>query len=119
VTGQSQTDETLLSLNKLLCEIHPTKPIMDGITITDDQNELMEGLLSAVISHWPAIGETSILGFRGIWLVRDGIFTEGEDRWELRVDKKPYDILISKSPFSSSIIKFPWMDKPIHVKWPY
>jgi len=119
VTGRSQTDEVYLSLNKVLSGMSISAPIMESIVITEYQKQLMDGLISAVIGHWPAIGATSIDGFRGNWLVREGMLRESEDRWELIVEKKPYDLLINKSPFSFSIIKFPWMDKPIHVTWPY
>lgn len=72
-----------------------------------------------MISYWPAIGNTSVNGFRGNWLVRDGLLTELEDKWELTVEKRAYDVLIHQSPFSFSIIKLPWMEKPLHVTWPY
>ncbi|PCI96271.1 MAG: hypothetical protein COB15_10905 [Flavobacteriales bacterium] len=119
ITGHSATEESLLTLNKVICGIHPNKPITKGIEITKDEKELINGLVNAVIGYWSAIGETSIDGFRGNWLVRNGLLTEQDDKWELVVDKKPYDLLINKSPFAFSIIKYPWMEKPIHVTWPY
>ncbi len=119
VTGLSQTEESLLVLNKVLCGIPVAAPIKDGIEISNDHKILMKGLLEAAISYWSAIGQSSIDGFRGNWLVRDGILREEEDRWELLVEKRGYDILMLKSPFSFSIIKLPWMDKPLHVTWPF
>ncbi len=119
VTGHSSTLESMLPLNKVICGIELNAPIPAGIEITADQSELINGLIKAVIGYWPAIGETSIDGFRGNWLVRDGMLTEHEDKWELVVEKRAYDLLISKSPFAFSIIKYPWMEKPIHVTWPY
>ena len=119
VTGLTKTEETLLPLNKVLCGLPITTPVMESITITEDQKKLINGLISAAISHWPNLGDTSILGFRGNWLVRDGILIEKEERWELTVEKRVYDLLIHKSPFSFSIIKYPWMQKPLHVIWPY
>ena len=80
-------------------------PVMESIIITEDQKKLINGLITAAISHWPNVGDTSILGFRGNWLVRDGLLIEKEDRWELTVEKRVYDLLIHKSPFSFSIIR--------------
>ena len=91
----------------------------DGIDISQEHKTLIEGLIEAVIGYWPAIGDTSIEGFRGNWLVREGILREEEDRWTLTVEKKAYDILMLKSPFSFSIIKLPWMTKPLHVSWSF
>jgi len=119
VTGLSKTEEQLLPLNKVICGIPLSEPLREGITITDEHKKLIEGLLKAMIGYWPAIGNCSNEGFRGNWLVRDGLLTEQDDRWELTVEKRPYDVLIHQSPFSFSIIKLPWMEKPLHVSWAY
>jgi hypothetical protein len=119
VTGMTETEPSLLVLNKVLSGLSPDAPIRGNIEMTTDEKQLIDGMIQAAISYWSAIGTTSIDGFRGNWLVRDGILTETEDRWELMVDKRSYDILLIKSPFSFSIIKLPWMTKPLHVTWPY
>lgn len=119
VTGLSSTEENLLPLNKLLCGIPLSQPVMESTTLSEAHKMLMDGLIEAVIGHWPAIGKCSVDGFRGNWLVRDGLLTEKEDRWELCVEKRAYDLLIHKSSFSFSVIRYPWMDKPLYVNWPY
>lgn len=119
VTGLSNTEEIDLPLNKVLCGLPLTSTIPDTIDITAENQVLINSLLQAAISYWSVIGDSSLDGFRGNWLVRNGILTESTDKWELTVDKRAYDILIYKSPFSFSIIKFPWMEKPLHVTWPY
>jgi hypothetical protein len=119
VTGFNNTEEFLLPLNKVICGLPLEQPVEDGIEISEDHIKIIEGLIEAMISHWPAIGASSVYGFRGNWLVRDGLLTEQEDRWNLTVEKRPYDLLIDHSPFSFSIIKHSWMDKPLHVNWAY
>jgi hypothetical protein len=119
VTGYAQTEESFLPLNKLICGLKLTESVPNGIDISEENKQLIEGLIQAAVAHWPAIGDSSIDGFRGNWLVRDGLLLEHEDRWELIVDKKAYDILINRAPFSFSIINFEWMPKPIYVIWPY
>lgn len=119
VTGLTTTEEVFLPLNKVLCGLSIATPVMECIDISDSEKNLINGLISAVISYWSVIGETSIDGFRGNWLVRDGLLQEKEDRWELTVEKRAYDVLINQSPFSFSIIKYPWMYKPLYVSWPY
>ena len=118
-TGMSKTEEQYLPLNKLLCGLDLETPVLDEVEISNTNKELIDGLVTAAIAYWSSIGTTSIDGFRGNWLVREGILIEKEDAWELTVEKRAYDILLNKSPFSFSIIKFPWMDKPLHVTWPY
>lgn len=119
VTGQSHTEEFFLPLNKVLCGVALSQPVPEGIHMSKVQQELIEGLIMAALSHWPSIGKSSVDGFRGNWLVRDGLLIEKEDRWELIVEKRAYDLLIQKSPFSFSVIRYSWMDKPLHVIWPY
>nr|WP_294921910.1 contractile injection system tape measure protein [uncultured Flavobacterium sp.] len=119
VTGLPKTEEAYLPLNKVLCGLSMMHAIPDGIEISEENKILINGLISAAISYWDVIGDCSVDGFRGNWLVRDGILTELEDRWELTVEKRAYDVLINKSPFAFSIIKYPWMSKPLHVNWPY
>lgn len=118
-TGMTKTEEFHLPLNKVLCGLHYQHPVQNEIEISATQKKLIESLIQAIISHWPVIGACSINGFRGNWLIRDGILSETEERWELQVQKRAYDILINKSPFSFSIIHFPWMKKPLHVSWSY
>ena len=119
VTGLTETEESLLTLNKILVGLSPNVPVKSSIEMISEQKELIDGMITAAIQHWTAIGETSVDGFRGNWLVREGILTETEDRWELTVEKRAYDILMTRSPFSFSIIKLPWMSKPLHVTWPF
>ncbi len=119
VTGQEQTEECFLTLNKILCGVPLSETITDGIDIPEAHKQIIEGLIDAAIGHWPSAATTTVNGFRGNWLVRNGILTEEEGRWELTVERKAYDLLFNHSPFSFSIINYTWMDKPLHVKWPY
>nr|WP_321235308.1 contractile injection system tape measure protein [uncultured Psychroserpens sp.] len=119
VTGLTETEEIHLTLNKILCGLPIKTPVRHDIEITESEKQLIQGLIKAFIGSWSAIGDSSIEGFRGNWLVRNAILNETEERWELIVEKKAYDILLLKSPFSFSIIKLPWMTKPLHVNWPF
>ena len=117
VTGMKETSEPYLPLNKVLCGLPLAEPVTPGITLDDAKEKLIGGMLLNLVNQWAVIGKTSVNGFRGNWLVRDGLLSEWEDKWELVVEPRPYDILINQFPFSYSIIKYQWMDKPLHVKW--
>jgi len=39
-------------------------------------------------------------------LVGNGTLTEKEDRWDLIIEKRVYDVLLAKAPFSFSVIFF-------------
>ena len=119
VTGIENTEEHDMILNKVLCGMSYDEPIETTFDLSDEHKELMIDLLKAMIGFWKSINGTGTDGFRGNWLVRDGILTETDERWELTIEKRIYDILLQDAPFSFSIIKYPWMNKPLHVTWPY
>ena len=106
-----------MNLNKVLCGLPLSTTINSGITFSSNEIEQMNGLLSAMISYWKEIGETSIDGFRGNWLVRDGILKEDPEKWDITVERRAYDVLLNYAPFSFSKIKLPWMLKPLEVTW--
>ena len=112
------TEEQHLVLNKLLCGLAVTSAVEPGMDTNGESEEIANSLIEAMIQYWSAIGSSSIDGFRGNWLVRQGSMRELADHWELIVETKPYDLLLQQAPVSYSIIKHPWMPKPIQVSWP-
>jgi hypothetical protein len=117
--GSVTKNESGAELSKALCGMDIHTPITAKHDITRADKQLMDALIKTAISHWTVIGKTSVAGFRGNWLVRDGQFSVQEDKWELTVQSRPFDMLINQSPFLFSIIKHPWMEKPLHVTWPF
>jgi hypothetical protein len=117
-TGLDQAaNAASLPLCKLLTGI-PLETQVPDAELNDEQHRLCDSLVEAAIAHWPAIGQQSLDGFRGNFLRRDGMLVRGEDRWNLRVEKRSYDVLIAHAPFSYALIRHPWMPQPIHVDWP-
>ncbi|MBY0571866.1 MAG: hypothetical protein K2P61_11310 [Burkholderiaceae bacterium] len=117
VTGEEQTPEYQLTLNKLLCGIHGGVPIIAGIQMTDHEKEVIQQMLVGVITHWSAIGKTSIQGLRETFLQREGHLFKQEESWQLHIPSATFDMLLDRLPWSFSMIKFPWMPEPLHVTW--
>jgi Contractile injection system tape measure protein len=115
--GAAAVEGNDIALNNILCGLPPTHPLKHGFTITPTNIQLTEALINAAKAHWLAIGDTSVEGFRKNWLVRNGTLIEQENKFELIVEKRAYDILLHQFPFSFSIIKYQWMDKPVQVNW--
>lgn len=118
VTGYCETDEHYLAINKLLCGMNIYEPLSRGIDISDSERSVCHSLLESAINYWDAIGASTIDGFRGNWLVRDASLSYNKDHWDLIVEKRAYDILLTRSPFSYSVIKLPWMKEAVYVTWP-
>ncbi|HTF02552.1 MAG TPA: contractile injection system tape measure protein [Bacteroidia bacterium] len=117
VTGSDTITEASLPLNNVLCGLPASQPVPHRIVTSDEQKKLIEGMLKSVINHWPASNNPSLTALRETWLQRTGVLGEQEDQWELTVEKRSIDVLINESPFSFSVIRYPWMEKPVHVKW--
>lgn len=118
VTGLLSTEEQHLVLNKVLCGLSISEPVELNFDLTPENKTTADSLIDAVINHWSAIGSSSINGFRGNWLIRNGLLNQRDEYWDLVVEKRPYDLLLQHSPFSFHFIKLPWMTMPLHVTWP-
>jgi hypothetical protein len=70
-----------------------------------------------MISHWSAIGNTSVQGLRQTFLQREGYLSRKEDGWHLQVPKRTFDMLLDKLPWSISTIRLPWMETILWVEW--
>lgn len=116
-TGEEKLPEYELFLNKLLTGYEPeiSFPSFDGIEPKDRQ--ILVSLLDGVKQHWSQMKNTSAEGFRSSFLQREGGLEEQDDRWLLTVDPRAYDLLLDTLPWPYSPIKFPWMMKPVYVKW--
>jgi hypothetical protein len=117
-TGETQSFENELILNKLLCDIPLLAPIEKDLILDDKTKTEAAQLLNAVIKHWSALKNTSPDGLRNTFLQREGKLTKNEDgSWKLFIQHSTFDILISKLPWSVSFIKLPWMKNILQVEW--
>ena len=117
VTKQNSAPEFMLPLNKILCGMEFQEPLEFEFEPTQQEIEFTEALLEAVVNRWTALKNTSQDGLRGAFLVREGKLTFTGTRWILRVDSKPFDMLLDKLTWSINIIKLPWMETILMVEW--
>jgi len=117
-TGRDEAFEFELTLAKLLLGLAPDAPLPPGpIAIDAAARAEGDGLLAAAIDHWPALGRTSIDGFRQTFLARDGVLSRRDDGWHLRIADEPFDLLLGRLPWGIGLVRLPWMDAPLHVHW--
>lgn len=118
-TGQTETPESHAALNKMLCGVAADTPIEGVFEPNEEEIENCKGMIEAVVRNWRAVGQQSVAGMRGNFLIRDGRLEEKQDRWELTVERRPYDVLLNRSPYTFSIIKYQWTPKALSVTWPF
>ena len=113
----SEPEEWELPLNKILCGIPLGVPIKTEIKLTDEEKQICDGLLEAMVKNWGALKNTSEDGLRTSFLMREGTIRKEATGWKLHIEKKVYDILLEKLPWGYSMIQLPWMEMPLHTEW--
>lgn len=116
-TGETALQEHLLILPKLLCGMELTTPVKKSGVLNDTETAEAEQLLQAVIAYWPALKNTSPEGLRSAFLQRAGKLSGREGGRQLDIEKKTWDILLSKLPWGLSVIKLPWMKEMLFISW--
>lgn len=117
VFTSTSNPEHELALNKILCNYSLHEPLPLEIIITQEEADLSLELMKAAIQHSGKLSNSSVEGFRASFLQRDGIITETEQEWTLRIDQRGYDLILQTLPWSFGMIRFQWMDKPMIIEW--
>lgn len=118
VTGYD--DEHLghrLILEKVLCGLPVDYLVPEEWEATPEEDEEVEGLLTALLSHWPTLRKSSVGALQRGFLQRPGEIARMDGSFIIRVEGSAMDILMHDLPWENSIILLSWLDKPIFVEW--
>jgi len=115
--GEEEIPEWDLVLPKILCGISPTEPVRRFVPLSEAEKDEANQLLSAVITHWNALGNTSPDGLRGNFLLREGKLEWKEDEWQLFVTQQAYDMLLNRLSWGFSVVGLSWMPWLIKTVW--
>ncbi|SFM60814.1 hypothetical protein SAMN05428949_0156 [Chitinophaga sp. YR627] len=115
--GEEEIPEWDLVLPKILCGISPTEPVRRFVPLSEAEKDEANQLLSAVITHWNALGNTSPDGLRGNFLLREGKLEWKEEEWQLFVTQQAYDMLLNRLPWGFSVVGLSWMPWLIKTVW--
>lgn len=116
-TGLTSFEEWDLSLNKVLCGVPMNMPISPNLEITVEEEELVKKLINGTIFNWEKMRGTRLETFRETFFMRQGMLYEKDNRWELFVDRKAYDVLMDTLTWNISMINLSWMKKRLNVQW--
>jgi len=116
-TGEQDTDESKLILNKLLCGLDIHFPVKRSVDFTPQDKEQIEGLCNAVIKNWGRLGSTSVEGLRNTFIKRKGKLYKEDMDWRLVVEQSGVDILLQQIPWGFSQIKMKWNVDTLLVDW--
>lgn len=117
VNGSTDSSESTLMLNKVLCGVAIGSPIEREGRLAEIEVEAVERMITAMILQWKAIGGTSVTGMRESFFQRKGILQDQSDHWHLTVEPSAWDLLLDRIPWRYSTIRHPWMDRALYVHW--
>jgi hypothetical protein len=115
--GEIEVNEYQLPLHKILAGLDVDTLVPAGILLNDNEKETCEDMLRAVIEHWKALRSTSPQGLREGFLQREGKLKISENSFQVHIQSRTEDILLSRIPWGFGLIKLPWMQRMMHVKW--
>jgi hypothetical protein len=116
-TGDAACPEYLLPLNKALCGLDVAELFDFGPPLTQPEAEECDDLLRAVIAQAPILRDMSAPGFRGTFLLRQGLLRSRDGAWLLQVERQTYDIVLDRFPWGWEWVRLPWMEAPLRVEW--
>ena len=117
VNFQTEIDEQGLMLNKLLCGADFKFPVANSFEPTPEESSLARKMLQGAVQNWEQMKNTRPETFQETFLQREGRLYRLEDRWELVVEKKAYDMLLDTIPWNISMIHLSWMSDRLIVIW--
>lgn len=109
--------EPHLALHKVLVGMQPESPVNAPEVMTDEQQLLMDELLTAVMEHVPAWKNLTVANLRKAYLQREGALSARDGQWLLQVKRETYDVLLDKLPWPIQLIRLPWLDHLLVVEW--
>lgn len=109
--------ETDLSLNKILTGYPLSGSLPRMLELTAKEKETTKQLLKAVMQNWEKMRNTSLEGFRRTFVMRQGKLTERDRTWELQVEERSVDVLLTTLPWNFRLIKTAYISKLIEVLW--
>ncbi|WP_299836695.1 contractile injection system tape measure protein [uncultured Tenacibaculum sp.] len=117
VTGTTKVDEHILLLNKIICGVDIYEPLRQEVTLADEEKELIDSMLQAIIQQWSTLGNTSVEGLRVSFLARSGSVIEEEKKFVLMVEQQTFDMLLDHIPWTIGQLKLNWMPKLLETIW--
>ncbi|QIE56041.1 hypothetical protein G5B40_11605 [Pikeienuella piscinae] len=116
-TGETQAEEPVLHLPRILCAIPQETPILPVEPLAPALIENADKLLHAALRHWTKLGRASPEGLRETFLIRAGVLAGPPRRQRLRVETRGVDVLLGSLPWGLDPIRLPWLEAPIGVDW--
>lgn len=115
--GEERPEEEDFLLNKIICGLRPEDFVPPEFDLTETEKEECTHLLQVLISNWPVLKKTSLVGLQKTFIQREGILSKKHDGWEVQIERKAFDIVLERLTWPIAVIRLAWLNDTIHVKW--
>ncbi|MEB3265930.1 MAG: contractile injection system tape measure protein [Cyanobacteriota bacterium] len=109
--------EWRLTLAKLLAGLHPDQPWMQSTRILPVEQEELQAVLTATLSHANGRLGDDPQDLQRRWLSRPGLLTHRPSGWLLQLERQEDDGVIAELPWSLQWLRLPWMADGLQVSW--
>lgn len=116
-TGNTEAEEHLFAVPKILCAWPLEEPMDTGVQLTGQEIIEASDLLNAAIEQWTILKKTSADGLREGFLQRNGKTYTKNGSIYFQVEHSAIDMLLDHLPWNLSLIKLPWINEMIRVEW--
>jgi hypothetical protein len=117
VSENKTTEETELTLNKILCGLDIDEPVPNSFPLKEAEKEECMNLIKTVLERWNALRTANPAALRDTYLQREGVLKQSGQSWNLTIERNSFDVMLEKLPWSVSLIKLPWLSQIIYVEW--
>ena len=117
-SNQTSFENEKMTTSKIICGLDVDHEILDNsLELSKTDKKICLSLLKGVLKNWEKNSNSSIENFQASFLLRNAIFSEKSNSFELFMDKKPYDVLLNSLPWKINQIILRWMKKQLNVYW--
>lgn len=117
VSNGEKSEEADLMLNKVFVDYPQTNPLPKNIELTAEEIRFVNEMLMSAKDYWSKMRNVSKEGFIDSFIKRNGILEDEGDKWFLKVDNRPFDMLLESVPWGFRMARAPYMDKILMVEW--
>lgn len=117
VWGKENQPEFAMVLDKILCGVPAEQPVQRFISLTEVEKQACARVAELISADWRGISEISLEALRETFLQRMGKLSPHSMGYQLQVEGKTQDIILSRLPYGLSVIKFLWMEKYLWIEW--
>ena len=118
LTGEAgATAEFQLVLNKILCGLSHLEVLTTQAPITKTEKAHCQEFINAILAHLSVLECASTEHLQHAYIQRNGILSQRDGVWLLRMEKQTHDILLTRLPWQLDWVKLPWMPTAINIEW--